>query len=150
MLLFPHVFYIQIPRCIENIFIEWCLVLIIKWFDSQRALESTDTITVVPVDCLPWRISVRVVDQMTSWRWGDHTRILIGRFWGWGLGLAAHCFCVQLYYSNRIWALHLLCQPVPCIEKDTASCHAGICHFVSINEEYARTILCIWVLIFIV
>lgn len=31
---FPHAFYIQIPRCIENVFIEWCLVLTIKLFSS--------------------------------------------------------------------------------------------------------------------
>lgn len=30
----PQVSYIQIPRCIENVFIEWCLVLMIKLFSS--------------------------------------------------------------------------------------------------------------------
>lgn len=31
---FPHAFYIQTPRCIENGFIEWCLVPTIKLFSS--------------------------------------------------------------------------------------------------------------------
>ena len=87
-----------------------------------------------------WVISIEGSSQDFDW--------LVSRTGAWP---TARHFCVHLHYRNRIWALHQLMSASALYRKRHCflSCrHLQSC--LSINNNYARTILCIWVLIFIV
>lgn len=105
---FLHAFYIQTPRCIENVFIR-----VVPCSDDQDVFFTKGSQACKHNHCCfvravfhgglwNWRLRVRDDDQITN----KHSEAIPG-----------FCFCVHLHYSNRIWALHQLSQPVPCVEK---------------------------------